>query len=70
MKLMINKSGGIHYSTDKNECICDLNIELIKIVSEEYVNFHSDKLCKNCIKLMQRKNNPEFKDLQDVLLYG
>lgn len=49
MKYGTTKTGKIHLFTDDNECICDLNIKLDKIVSNEYAEIvHSEKVCITC----------------------
>lgn len=48
------KTGKIHVFTTNNECICDLNININKQVSKEYVTLHQDKLCLTCANLIKK----------------
>lgn len=49
MKLGTTKTGKIHIFTDKNECLCDLNIHIKHEVSEEYTDIKS--VCLNCLHI-------------------
>jgi|GEM_PF-6189410 len=60
MKQGISASGTIHNITSENECLCDLNILIIKVVSTEYANYHADKCCGNCKIILERKKSSEI----------
>jgi hypothetical protein len=49
MKYGTTKTGKIHVFTDKNECLCDLNIQIDKEVSQEYAETRQiTQICGSC----------------------
>jgi hypothetical protein len=48
MKYGRTKSGTIHLFTDKDECLCDLNIKIETEVSHEYATLKAIHACSTC----------------------
>jgi hypothetical protein len=62
MKYGTTKTGKIHVFTDNNECICDLNIQIDKEVSREYIETRKiTDLCFNCQSQLSESSNKELK---------
>lgn len=56
MKYGTTKTSKVHIFTDNNECICDLNIEIDKPVTKEWLEFHGkDIVCKTCNSILLNK---------------
>jgi hypothetical protein len=62
MKYGTTKTGKVHIFTDKNECICDLNIIINKEVTKEYLEITGIRICETCRKILLNKpfNKQEY----------
>jgi hypothetical protein len=59
MKYGITKTGKMHKFTNKNECLCNLNVRMRKEVLEEFALIAIQKklFCKDCLRILEEIKN-------------
>ena len=60
MKYGITKTGKMHKFTDRNECLCNLNVRMRKEVLEEsaLIAIQKKVFCKDCLRILEEIKMP------------